>query len=77
MFVCTYRPYLYRNLHVYETSLGERPRQWNDKGGNPLSYATEIIIEIKQFYSDRMVDIPSSKVYGVPIKTFFSSKMDF
>ena len=24
------------------------------KGGNPLSYATEIIIEIKQFYSGRM-----------------------
>ena len=24
------------------------------KGGNPLSYATEIIIKIKQFYSGRM-----------------------
>ena len=41
------------------------------KGANPQRVSTEILIEIKQFYSGRI----ASRVYGVPIeRSFFHRK---
>ena len=66
--IYTARNYTYIKLEVLEIELSrfskgimkvtflksQWPRFHYLEGANPLSYATEIIIEIKQFYSGRM-----------------------
>ena len=42
------------------------------EGGNPLSFATEIIIEIKQFNAGRMASHPFIEGIGFPLRDTFT-----